>query len=263
MKKILFFLAIILANSSFGQKPDTTYFSERRNKVATYAEANYFRITKKLNDTTYMVNEYFTANKSLHMKGVYYDKEQKIKNGQFLYYSEESLILKEENYNNDLKNGQFLFYSENGDTIKVENYKKGLKQGRFYKFEAKGKYSIESIYNADSIVSKHCIDSNNVSHDCDKVLTKVIFTGSSSIEEQILKDFDVSVLEKQGVLIVEFVIDEFGNVKSAIITKSFGCSACDAELIRVVKKLKFKPATMMGQKIETTMRVPLSFVFAE
>jgi hypothetical protein len=238
MKKILFFLTIILANSSFGQKPDTTYFSEKRNKVATYGEANFFRLTKKENDTTYSIKEYYTADKSLYMKGIYYDKELTLMDGQFLYYSEE------------------------GELIKEENFKKGIKEGRFYFFEKKYKLKKEYIYANDTILRSDCIDSANVSFPCPPRFPEfdVPAKFKGNFEEAIMAlDFQGHKCLNQSsiYIMLQFTVTVEGNAVDFEIIES-NCPVADKFAVDSIGKLgKWKPATFKGNYVPMRIALPI------
>lgn len=65
--------------------------------------------------------------------------------------------------------------------------------------------------------------------------------------------------ELQGIVIVEFTIDEEGKASKATIIKSLS-KECDQEAIRVVQSLPpFKPATIKGKPVATRFTLPLRF----
>lgn len=62
----------------------------------------------------------------------------------------------------------------------------------------------------------------------------------------------------QGRVIVEFMVDTFGNVKDAKVVKGLTPELND-EVLRVVKMLIFIPASRNGKAIETKMVIPIKF----
>lgn len=241
MRLLLAFFTLLITSYTWGQKPDTTYFSERRNKVATYSEANYFRITKRINDTTYSVTEYYTADKSLYMKGSFCDKELNVLNGQFLYYSEQ------------------------GELIKEENFKKGIKQGRFYFLERKNKVKKEYIYANDTLLSSNCVDSANVSFPCPPHFPEydVPATFNGNFEKALMSlDFpaDKCLIKSSIYILVQFTVTVEGNMVDVEIIKTNCPEASNFALDNVRKLGKWKPATFKGNFVPMRVAVPIYIV---
>lgn len=62
-----------------------------------------------------------------------------------------------------------------------------------------------------------------------------------------------------GTSYVSFLIDEKGDVESAAVIRGYH-TAADAEALRVVKLLKFKPAIKDGKNIDYRMVLPVKFI---
>ncbi|MBC7864890.1 MAG: energy transducer TonB [Bacteroidia bacterium] len=65
----------------------------------------------------------------------------------------------------------------------------------------------------------------------------------------------------QGKCFVKFVVNANGTIgKIEIINGVSGCSECDAEVIKVVKKLpKFTPGKVNGKAVPVWFQMPISF----
>lgn len=61
---------------------------------------------------------------------------------------------------------------------------------------------------------------------------------------------------------ISFLIDEKGDVESAQVIRGYH-TAADAEALRVVKLLKFKPAIKDGKNIDYRMVLPVKFLAKE
>lgn len=64
----------------------------------------------------------------------------------------------------------------------------------------------------------------------------------------------------EGVVVVEFVVDEHGNVKNAKVVKGLG-GGCNNEALRVVKKTsgKWNPGVHNGEKYPSYFTLPITF----
>ncbi|MFQ5568084.1 MAG: energy transducer TonB [Rhodothermales bacterium] len=62
----------------------------------------------------------------------------------------------------------------------------------------------------------------------------------------------------EGRVIVQFVVDEEGNVSDAIVQRGIG-AGCDEEALRVVREAKFKPGRQRGKPVKVKMSLPITF----
>ena len=62
----------------------------------------------------------------------------------------------------------------------------------------------------------------------------------------------------EGRVFVQFVVDEEGNVTEPKIMRGVG-AGCDAEALRVVKTLKFKPGRQNGKAVPVKLSLPITF----
>lgn len=66
-----------------------------------------------------------------------------------------------------------------------------------------------------------------------------------------------------GKVLIEFVVDKFGNITETKVIKGVG-HGCDEEAIRVVKMLKsFKPGLNEGKPVNVKMVIPIAFKLAD
>lgn len=62
----------------------------------------------------------------------------------------------------------------------------------------------------------------------------------------------------EGRVIVQFVVDEQGNVADPQVVRGIG-AGCDEEAIRAVQQAKFKPGQQRGKAVKVKMSLPITF----
>lgn len=62
----------------------------------------------------------------------------------------------------------------------------------------------------------------------------------------------------EGRVIVQFIVDETGQVTSAEVVRGIG-GGCDEEALRAVRSVRFKPGIQRGQPVKVKMSVPVTF----
>lgn len=68
--------------------------------------------------------------------------------------------------------------------------------------------------------------------------------------------------EISGTIVVEFIVETDGGVKDVKVVQGV-CDDCDAEAVRVVKKLVFKPIEIEGKTERVRFRVPIRMLLQE
>lgn len=66
-------------------------------------------------------------------------------------------------------------------------------------------------------------------------------------------------LEITGTIYIQFVVEKDGSVSDVVIEKGL-CKVCDAEAVRVVKKLRANPVLINGKPERVRYRVPIRLV---
>lgn len=88
------------------------------------------------------------------------------------------------------------------------------------------------------------------------------YLGKGSVEEYIAANVDPASLEKEGAIVVQYVVSAQGKISDVKIIKGLN-QQLNEEVLRVVKTLKYKPALQNGNPVPFTVQVPLSFIFGE
>ena len=62
----------------------------------------------------------------------------------------------------------------------------------------------------------------------------------------------------EGRVIIQFIVDEAGNVSEPAVVRGIG-AGCDEEALRVVRQAKFKPGKQRGKSVKVKMSLPITF----
>ena len=62
----------------------------------------------------------------------------------------------------------------------------------------------------------------------------------------------------EGRVIIQFIVDESGNVSEPAVVRGIG-AGCDEEALRVVRDAKFKPGRQRGKSVKVKMSLPITF----
>jgi len=62
----------------------------------------------------------------------------------------------------------------------------------------------------------------------------------------------------EGRVILQFIVDENGNVTEPVVIRGIG-AGCDKEALRVVRQAKFKPGRQRGKAVKVKMSLPITF----
>ena len=82
--------------------------------------------------------------------------------------------------------------------------------------------------------------------------------GLSSIQSKIKYPEIARKAGVEGRVIVQFVVDEQGNVQDPTVVRGIG-AGCDEEALRVVKQAKFEPGKQRGKPVKVKMSLPITF----
>lgn len=109
-----------------------------------YSDGKLMAITKHIKDTVVMDVTFFHPDGKTRMtEGRYHHRK---KEGNWKIWSEEGILLSDENYLDSLLSGQSKYYSPQGYLIKEETYLKGIKEGSFTEYFDNGKMMKQGSY---------------------------------------------------------------------------------------------------------------------
>lgn len=82
--------------------------------------------------------------------------------------------------------------------------------------------------------------------------------GLASIQQQIEYPELARKAGVEGMVVVQFVVDEKGNVLDPAVLRGIG-AGCDKEAVRVVQEAKFTPGMQRGKPVRVKMSLPIRF----
>ncbi|NBC19042.1 MAG: TonB family protein [Bacteroidetes bacterium] len=62
----------------------------------------------------------------------------------------------------------------------------------------------------------------------------------------------------EGMVVVQFVVDDAGTVREATVLKGIG-AGCDEEALRVIRQTQFRPGRQRGKAVNVKMSIPIRF----
>ncbi len=82
--------------------------------------------------------------------------------------------------------------------------------------------------------------------------------GLAAIQKQIKYPPIAKKAGVEGRVIVQFVVNEQGNVVDPVVVRGIG-AGCDEEALRAVSQAKFKPGKQRGKPVKVKMSLPITF----
>jgi hypothetical protein len=142
MKLSRILLILIIQNSIFSQKNDTTFFNNKWNIVTNQDSATFYRIKTPLNDSVLIINDYYVVTKTIYCQG---ELTNNINSGRWTFYDEKGEVIKDYKFTNNGKSKHWYKFDENSlkpnangfymTTNVTPNYAGGM--NCFYDFVAK------------------------------------------------------------------------------------------------------------------------------
>ena len=83
--------------------------------------------------------------------------------------------------------------------------------------------------------------------------------GLKALQKKIRYPLQAKSLGVQGVVYVQFIVNEEGKVEKPIIIKKLG-AGCHEEALRVLKKVKFTPGYDKGKTVKVRFTLPVRFM---
>ena len=100
------------------------------------------------------------------------------------------------------------------------------------------------------------IDQHGIYIVCEKM--PEIEGGIKAVQKIIKYPLKAKALGVQGVVYVQFVVNEKGEILDPKLIKKLG-AGCDEEALRVLKKIKFKPGYVKGKPVKSRFTLPIRF----
>ena len=114
------------------------------------------------------------------------------------------------------------------------------------------------FYGVQFILSqKAVIDQEGIYIVCEKM--PEIRGGLKALSKVLKYPKEAKKLGVQGVVYVQFIVDEKGKVKKPKIIKPLG-AGCDEEAVRALGKLEFNPGYVQGKTVKARFTLPIKFI---
>ncbi len=112
-------------------------------------------------------------------------------------------------------------------------------------------FTLGGVFAQEAVVDQH-----GIYIVCEKM--PEIEGGIKAIQKIIKYPLKAKTLGVQGVVYVQFIVDEKGGVLEPKLIKKLG-AGCDEEALRVLKKIKFKPGYVKGKPVKSRFTLPIRF----
>lgn len=264
MKYVLTTLFILVNVVLFAQhKRDTIYMNEDWEVTRFRDSAEYYRIIKE-EKNLYFVTDYFLKSDSVQMTGAFKDYAQKVKEGEFVYYSEQGLVTIRSNHKNGKFHGLYSKYYPTGELYYTENYENDIAQ-EFIVYYPNGAVRRKEVYSAGKVKFKACyLENGKKTKYFPYSIPAKAKGGMEAVKKYLKRNIyypDAAVDKKiEGKVYLKFIISVTGDVKDVKIRKSSGNDLLDAEAVRVIEAMpKWSPAHLDGKLVESTFSIPISF----
>lgn len=185
------------------------------------------------------------------------------------YYHYIGPLVKTEQYvdkdGNDL-NGVSNYYNEHGDIDSTTMFRHGKKNGDSWRFSGDSlKHKVKYVYQDDSLLeivdmTNQKMDSIKYSDEKESVFPGGMKAWAAFINKNIRYPDRAMHAEIKGNLLVDFIIDQEGNIIDSYIARSVEYSL-DWEALRIIRSSgKWQPAFQNGHTVKSYKRHPIYFV---
>jgi periplasmic protein TonB len=254
MKAISFLIySLSLTFSLAGQQKaskseDRFYMLDENYKNVAIEKAKFFVHAVKENDTCWQFDTYNISG-PLVSSEQYKDEKATILHGQSVYFNAKGTRDSIDNFQNDLPNGSFYYLNDTGKIYIQKEFRKGVL------VETIDRIKKDSI---DKIVMKSKSDTTKV------IEVESTFPGGKGswgryLTKNLVYPERAQKLEKQGTVVLQFIVDTEGHIYNQEIIQSVEYSL-DQEAMRMIKESPaWIPAFQKGKKVKSYKRQPLIF----
>ena len=245
-------LAFILAIKAFCQESNSPtgilYALDEQFKNTTIEKARYLLHALKKSDTCWQYDTY-------NIMGPMISSEQ--------YKDEKGTIA----------HGSFIYFNKNGDTDSSGSYYNGLQDGEWNFRDTKGRHYLQKMYKSGQLSATNDMAKlDSIEKAWKDAHNKV------STHEEIESDFPGNIngwvkyltdnlnyparaekINKQGTVIIQFIVDIEGHIISPEIIKSVEYSI-DQEALRLIEQSPaWSPAMLDRKKVKSYKKQPITF----
>lgn len=230
---------------------------------------------EKVADKFYMLDANF--NGTTQQNALYFIRVAKLNDHswQFDTYNINGPMISTERYKDEkgqVLHGQCVYFNKKGTRDSIINFTDGLPDGSWYYLNDTGKIFLEKKYAAGRLtatIDRIRQDSLDAIEYKKRDTVKTIEEESSFpggikgwgkyLNENMVYPDRAQKLEKQGTVIIQFIVDTEGKVTDPEIIQSVEFSIDDEALRMLYKSPKWKAAFQNGKKVKSYKRQPLTF----
>lgn len=252
MRTLLTLLPVFLSICVFAQKENepSLYVFDMNWEPCKIEKAKYIGSFRKLNDTAYQW-KYYQFDGPLITIETYKDKEGQVPHGDFVFFGTDGKVDSSGSTFEGKKNGWWYYMTDSATLLRKEKYEQGkLLQSmdttaiRLQKEEDQRKW-----------------DSRLVKDEVEAFFDGGDKAWAKFLQKNIVFPDRARNLNKNGTVVIQFIVDTKGNVTNVEVVQSVEYSL-DEEAIRIIKKSpKWNPAYMDGHNVKAYRKQPLTFQF--
>lgn len=252
MKTLLFLISCCIGSYTFAQKTNPVvklYVFNKDWKGCQPEEAEYLGRLEEIDDTTYQWKYYRYTGPLLSIE-TYKDKESNIAHGLFAFYGVDGKLDSIGYTANNRKEKDWTYYTDSNTVFRRDEYKNG-----------------KLIRSLDTLAMRLEADSLKQAYDQkeqDSLQVEAYFKNGDAgwrkyIQNNINFPDRARKLGKQGMVMLQFIVQTDGSLSDFFILQSLEYSV-DEEALRLLKKSpRWIPARQFGKMVKAYRRQPLTF----
>ncbi|MBE7169476.1 MAG: TonB family protein [Williamsia sp.] len=244
MKLIFLLIASLAISSVFGQGKETKSFLDENKQPVREKDASYLVIWQKNKKAGKYCKTLYNIQGPRISKENFADPEGRIREGKCLYYKSTGALDSSGNYKAGVQEGLWYFYAENGDVARAKKYNNG------------------ALIN-DTLFTEGWNESVQPASSGHSTTEARLAEGDQGWTRFLLRNLryplEAQQLRITGRIMLQFIVDENGNVLEPDIRKSTAYSL-DEEALRLIRiSPPWSPASKDGIGVSSYKLQPIIF----
>lgn len=257
----LFYFSLLVLPSICNAQSDSMYY-DKDWKSCGVQQAYYYRIIQTDSNGKYKVTDRYILNNQMQMTGYSSKKDTLIYDGHFTYYKENGQVSEEGDYTNNIQSGEWkYYYADTNALLWTCTYSHGKLDRKLLNYYKSGKLKRKENYLEGEFLSGKKYDETGTEVSFTPFRSMPEFNGDYNqfIMRNLHYPYNAIESNKEGRVLVRFVVDTDGTIENVTIAKSVFPSL-DNEALRLVKAMpKWKPGTQDDKPIKAWYTLPLVF----
>lgn len=252
LTSLILLLSFLEVSAQKNRKGEISYYVFNANgEPCKIEEGKFIGILEKLADTAWQWKYYNFTGPIISVE-TYRDREMTLPHGYFAFFDDNGIIDSSGFTSKGKKNKTWYYYSDSLTVWQSEEYNNGILIKRMSGAELRSR-------------SKNPGDTNDTS-EFDQVEKEATFRGDIKawvkyLEKNLQFPDRAKQLDKQGKVMINFVVDADGSVGDITLAQSVEFSL-DEEALRLIRQSpKWAPAIQKGKPVKAYRRQPVTFAF--